>query len=82
MAKASKKTQKQESIMADDNAVNTFVSADGKLKAVVKFDKATSQHEIDFYVDGNKITSESYAFHTRLYHEQAAQNYVDGIKKL
>jgi len=62
--------------------IDEFKSNDGKLKAVLKQDKASSSYEIDFYKDGKKIVTESYAFHTLRYHEEAAENYVNGIKKI
>lgn len=62
--------------------VAEFVSADKSLKAVVKHNRLTSSHEIDFYKDKKKVATESYAFHTRSYHLDAAENYVNGIKKL
>lgn len=61
--------------------INEFVSQDGKLKAVLKLDKVNSLYEIDFYKDDKKVATESYAYHTRRYHEDAAENYVNGIKK-
>ena len=62
--------------------INEFVSQDGKLKAVLKLDKVNSLYEIDFYKDDKKVATESYAYHTLRYHEDAAENYVNGIKKL
>lgn len=62
--------------------VSEFISVDGKLKAVVRRNKLTSLYEIDFYKDKKVVATESYAFHTLRYHEDAAENYVNGIKKL
>jgi len=62
--------------------INEFVSQDGKLKAVLKLDKVNSFYEIDFYKDDKKVATESYAYHTLRYHEDAAENYVNGIKKI
>lgn len=39
-------------------------------------------YEIDFYEDNKYILSESYADKNFLYHADAAENYVTGIKKL
>lgn len=64
------------------DVVSEFVSADKTLKAVVKHNRLTSMYEIDFYESKKKIATESYAFHTRRYHEDAAENYVNGIKKI
>lgn len=62
--------------------MSEFVSKDNKLKAVVRRNKLTSIYEIDFYSNTKIIATESYAFHTLRYHEDAAENYVNGIKKL
>ena len=62
--------------------VSEFVSTDKILKAVLKMNKLTSLYEIDFYKNDKKIATESYAYHTRRYHEDAAENYVNGIKKI
>ena len=62
--------------------VSEYVSADKSLKAVLKHNRLSSLYEIDFYKDKKKIATESYAFHTRRYHEDAAENYVNGIKKV
>lgn len=61
--------------------VSEYVSADKSLKAVLKHNRLSSLYEIDFYKDKKKIATESYAFHTRRYHEDAAENYIKGIKK-
>ena len=89
MAKAAKKTVKAEAtaLYKDEeinpvSVVSEFVSDDKTLKAVVKHNRLTSSHEIDFYQNKKKIATESYAFHTRRYHEDAAENYVKGIKKI
>lgn len=69
--------------MADNyKVVDEFLSEDKKLKAVLKHDAAASSYEVDFYKDKKKIATESYAYHTRRYHEDAAENYVNGIKKI
>ena len=62
--------------------VSEFVSPDKSLKAVLRRNKMTSFYEIDFYNGKKIVATESYAFHTRKYHEDAAENYVNGIKKL
>lgn len=89
MAKSKKKEVASETtVMYNDveidpvNVVAEFVSKDKTLKAVVKHNRLTSTHEIDFYQGRKKVATESYAFHTRRYHEDAAENYVNGIKKL
>lgn len=89
MAKSKKKEVASETtVMYNDveidpiDVVAKFVSEDKTLKAVVKHNRLTSTHEIDFYQGRKKVATESYAFHTRRYHEDAAENYVNGIKKL
>jgi len=72
----------QETKIDPVDIVSEFVSADKTLKAVIKHNRLTSIYEIDFYKDKKKIATESYAYHTRGYHEDAAENYVNGIKKL
>ena len=62
--------------------VSEYVSTDKTLKAVIKQNRLTSLYEIDFYKDKKIVATESYAFHTRRYHEDAAENYVNGIKKI
>ena len=67
--------------------VAEYVSEDGKLKSVVRVNtvrqnRSSSIYEVDFYKDGSIIATESYAFHTLRYHEDAAENYVNGIKKI
>ncbi len=62
--------------------VAEYKSDDKILKAVVRRNKMTSLYEIDFYNGKNFVVTESYAFHTRRYHEDAAENYVKGIKKI
>ena len=62
--------------------VAEYVSKDGTLKSVVRRNKPVSTYAIDFYKANNVIATESYAFHTLRYHEDAAENYVNGIKKI
>ena len=62
--------------------VSEFVSKDNSLKAVVRRNKSDSLYEVVFYKNKKIVATESYAFHTLRYHEDAAENYVNGIKKL
>ena len=62
--------------------ISEFESENKSLKAVLKMNKLTSLYEIDFYKNDEYVMSESYAYHTRRYHEDAAENYVNGIKKI
>ena len=60
------RTKTKEEKMADNYKVlDEFLSEDKKLKAVLKHDPIASSYEVDFYQNGTKIASESYAFHTR-----------------
>ena len=62
--------------------VSEFVSNDNSLKAVVRRNRSESLYEVQFYKNKKLVATESYAFHTLRYHEDAAENYVNGIKKL
>jgi antitoxin component YwqK of YwqJK toxin-antitoxin module len=68
--------------------LSEYVSEDGKLKAVIRNNRSNSRnrstplYEVDFYKNNKMIATESYAFHTLRFHEEAAENYVNGIKKL
>ena len=78
-----KKVEAKEEVAIDPiDILDEFVSADKKLKAVLKQNRLTKLYEIDLYEGKKKIATESYAFHTRRYHEDAAENYVNGIKRL
>lgn len=87
MAKAAKEpkskvdTEKKEEYSLYE-IVSEFVSQDKKLKAIIRRNKLTSIYEIDFYEGRKIVATESYAFHTLRYHEDAAENYVNGIKRL
>ncbi len=86
MAKSPKKIEEKkivEEVKIDPiEIVSEYNSQDKKLKAVLKRNKLTNAYEIDFYSDKKIVATESYAFHTRRYHEDAAENYINGIKKL
>ena len=89
MAKAKAAKTKEEKVVVEKTeepsvfeTVSEFVSKDKSLKAVVRRNRSNSIYEIDFYNGRKKIATESYAFHTLRYHEDAAENYVNGIKKL
>ena len=62
--------------------VSIFHSTDEELEAVVYYDSNTDQYEIDFIENGKIVATESYIDHNLHYHEDAAENYVLGIKKL
>lgn len=67
--------------------VSEYASEDGTLKSVVRLNtvrrnRSSSTYEVDFYKADKIIATESYAFHTLRFHEEAAENYVNGIKKI
>ena len=67
--------------------ISEYISEDGKLKSVVRVNpirqnRSSPLYEVDFYKANNVIATESYAFHTLRFHEEAAENYVKGIKKI
>jgi hypothetical protein len=62
--------------------LSDFISDDNKLKAIVYAEDNGTEFYVDFYKDGNYILSESYTDKNLYYHENAAENYVMGIKKL
>lgn len=39
-------------------------------------------YEVDYFEDNKYLASESYAGKSLLYHEDAAENFVNGIKKI
>ena len=61
-----------------------YVSADNRLKAeIVKYRyEFRDDLNIKFYEDGKMIAVETYANHSLRYYEDAAENYVNGIKKV
>lgn len=61
---------------------SVFYSEDMDLKAIVYYNSATDQYEVDYAKDGFLVTTESYDGHSLVYHEEAAENYVNGIKKI
>ena len=61
---------------------SVFYSEDMDLKAIVYYDTDTDQYEVDYAKNGFLVTTESYDGHSLRYHEDAAENYVYGIKKL
>lgn len=62
--------------------LSTFLSDDMDLKAIVYLDTDKKVYEVDFAKDGLIVTTESYADKSLQYHEDAAENYVMGIKKI
>jgi hypothetical protein len=68
--------------MSNRTQVSVFSSEDFDLKAIVYYDARKDQFEVDFGKNGLIIATESYPDHSLLYHEDAAENYVNGIKKI
>jgi hypothetical protein len=62
--------------------LSVFYSDDFDLKAIVYLNFDTRQFEVDFAKNGLIVATESYEGHSEQYHEDAAENYVMGIKKL
>lgn len=61
-----------------------YFSADKRLKAeIVKYRYPSREDmQINFYEDGRMIAVETYKDHSLRYYEDAAENYVNGIKKV
>lgn len=62
--------------------MSVFRSDDMDLKAIVYYNADNDQYEVDYAKNGFIVTTESYDGHSLIYHEDAAENYVYGIKKL
>lgn len=62
--------------------ISVFHSEDFDLKAIVYYNSDIDQYEVDYAKNGFLITTESYDGHSLIYHEDAAENYVYGIKKI
>ena len=61
---------------------SVFYSEDMDLKAIVYYAIGADRFEVDYAKNGLLITTESYEGHSLRYHEDAAENYVKGIKKI
>ncbi len=62
--------------------LSTFFSDDMDLKAIVYLDTEKKVYEVDYAKNGLIVTTESYTEQSLRYHEDAAENYVMGIKKI
>ncbi len=62
--------------------LSTFYSDDMNLKAIVYYNREAKHIEVDYIKNDLVIATESYEGHSEQYHEDAAENYVMGIKKL
>lgn len=52
------------------------------LKAIVYHNRETKHFEVDYIKNDLIIATESYKGHSEQYHEDAAENYVIGIKTI
>lgn len=62
--------------------LSVFRSDDMDLKAIVYHNTDKGYYEVDFAKNGLFIGTETYIDHNLQYHEDAAENYVLGIKKI
>jgi hypothetical protein len=62
--------------------LSTFYSDDMNLKAIVYHNRETKHFEVDYIKNDLIIATESYKGHSEQYHEDAAENYVIGIKTI
>lgn len=62
--------------------LSVFYSDDFDKKAIVYYSDVERRFEVDFAKDGLLVATESYEGHSEQYHEDAAENYVRGIKHL
>lgn len=62
--------------------LSVFYSDDFDLKAIVYWNEEKRCFEVDFAKNGLIVATESYINHNEQYHENAAENYVLGIKTL
>lgn len=62
--------------------VSVYFSDDMDREAIVYYNSDTDHYEIDFAENGKVVATESYIEHNLQYHEDAAENYVLGIKTL
>lgn len=60
--------------------LSTYMSEDGKKSAVVFMDQTTRTPVVWFWENGAIVGKESYPNHSESYHEDAAENYVLGVK--
>jgi hypothetical protein len=61
---------------------SVFYSDDMDLKAIVYYDLIKKQFEVDYAKGGLIVATEAYEGRSEQYHEDAAENYVMGIKKI
>jgi hypothetical protein len=62
--------------------ISVYFSDDFDLKAIVYLNQEKGCYEVDYAKNGLIIATESYIDHNLQYHEDAAENYVLGVKTL
>jgi len=62
--------------------VSVFYSDDFDKKAIVYYDIVKKRFEVDFAKNGLIVATESYDGRSEQYHEDAAENYVMGVKHI
>lgn len=58
------------------------MNKDGTKSSAVFYDSEKKNYVVWFYDKDKVIAQESYEGHSEVYHEDAAENYVMGIKKI
>ena len=61
--------------------ISTYYSDDGVAKAIVYFNGDIGHYEVEYQKAGRVLSVESYREHNLYYHEDAAENFVLGVKK-
>jgi hypothetical protein len=61
--------------------ISTYRSDDMDLKSIVYLNQEKGRYEVDYAKNGLIVATESYIDHNLQYHEDAAENYVLGVKK-
>ena len=62
--------------------ISTYYSDDGISKAVVYFNSEIGHYEVEYREADRVLSVESYKEHNLYFHEDAAENFVLGMKKL
>jgi len=62
--------------------ISVYLSDDMDLKAIVYLNQEKGCYEVDYAKNGLLVKTESYIDHNLQYHEDAAENYVLGVKTL
>lgn len=68
--------------MSKREQLSVFYSDDFDKKAIVYYNIVEKRFEVDFAKDGLIVATESYAGHNEQYHDDAAENYVMGVKHI